>query len=135
MSAADVEALVLKFFRHFTSGELSSAVALMTEDAVLLEPEDLPFGGVYRGREGLTKFARSMPRSIRVNANLSSVQATSDAAAVRMSLTFHCRTTGRTTQTEAVELYEIREGAIARIDVFYGSVLKIRELIDDSQVT
>ena len=135
MSAVDVEALVLKFFRHVTSGELTSAMALMTEDAVLVEPEDLPFGGVYQGREGLINFARSIPRSIRVDAGLSGMQATDDAATVRLSLTFTCRRTGRTTQTEGVELYRIKDGAIARVDVFYGSVLKVRELIEGSQAT
>ena len=132
MSATDVEALAVRFFRHVTAGELAPAMALMAEDAILVEPGDLPFGGTYHGRRGLTDFARKLPRSIRIAAELAAVHATDDAATLSMSLTFRCRETGRTARTDAVELYRIGDGEIARIDVFYREIVAVRDLLGPS---
>ncbi len=133
MSPADVQTLVEKFFRHVASGELPPAMAMMAEDAILIEPPDLPFGGIYRGPRGLAEFARKIPRTIRVAATLTDVRAMQDMAALRMSVSFECRRSGQIAETGGVELYQVTDGSIARVEVFYGKVLAIRELIGASQ--
>ena len=130
MPAKEVEALAVRFFRHVTAGELAPAMALMAEDAILVEPGDLPFGGTYRGRQGLTDFARKLPRSIQIAADLTAVHATDEVAVLSMSLTFRCRKTGGTVGTDVVELYRISDGEIARVDVFYRDMVAVRELLE-----
>jgi ketosteroid isomerase-like protein len=134
LAGIDPKNVAAQFFAHFITGNVEGAMDLMAADAILTEPSDLPFSGSYTGPEGLADFAKSLPRSVRISTAEPRIDAAGELAIVRMRLTFQCRRSERKATTEAIEVYRIIDGKITKIDVYYASILAIRELYAASTV-
>ena len=48
---------VRKFYEHYVAGEAEAALAMLTEDVEWRAPNCLPYGGIYRGRSGVSEYA------------------------------------------------------------------------------
>lgn len=143
MSSLEVE-LVARFIELFTSGDVAAAGRLLSPDAVIDEPADLPFSGQYLGPAGLSQLAQNFPRSLRIRVQSVTVGAGSSQESPgsgqpapsivvsRLALSFQSRASGRQVVVPAVEVYSVQGGRITQVDVYYKSASELRALIAES---
>ncbi|WP_165978138.1 nuclear transport factor 2 family protein [Actinomadura darangshiensis] len=105
-----------------------------TADVVVREPESLPYGGEWHGREGVERLMRRLREVF-------------DAAAFDDRRTFECgdtvfmamrsrvrsRATGRRMTNSVLHRIELRDGLIAVMEIFHWDPAAIRELIDPDE--
>jgi uncharacterized protein len=51
------ELLVRELYRLVGIGDFNSAMALMSNDIIVIQADSLPFGGIWRGKEGFAEMA------------------------------------------------------------------------------
>ena len=112
--------IVRQWYELVLAGDLESAGAMMHDDFVLHEPAALPYGGEYHGAAG---FFEIMGRiNERFEAGLAAPVEYFDATdpvVIRLVGRFTSRATGETVEMSVVELYYVRDGKIAELDVYY----------------
>jgi len=101
---------------------------LLSDDLVFSEPESLPFGGDYLGKDGFTQLLRNVSRHFRVELDEPRIVDGGSFVAVRVQGTMTARATGRRMRMQVVDLYELRDRKITRVDVFYKDPLALTEL-------
>jgi uncharacterized protein len=93
--------------------------ALLHPDVEVREPASLPYGGVYRTRQAF--FEQLFPALVTdFEISLADVQVfdAPGGAAARMTLTFSSRRTGKSLEMPYVEVYEVEDDLVRRIEVF-----------------
>ena len=114
-------AAVRKFWDVTLAGDLDAASALLDEQVVVREPRGLPYGGDFCGISewrGVIQEAGTCVRTAFVApARFNAVDG--ESVLMRVRVRFTSRQTGRSTDTDVVELLKVREGRITEIDVYY----------------
>jgi ketosteroid isomerase-like protein len=125
----DVE-VVTRFLDALSSGHLDSCLDLVTDDLVFSEAASLPFGGDWQGKDGLVGCLRAVGKAFRVRLGEPVISSAGDRVLVRVTGTIASRATGREIPLEALDLYEVRDGLIHRVDVFYKDAAAVIALLD-----
>ncbi len=105
-----------------SSGEAGFAelAACLDPNVVMHQAASLPYGGPWRGPEGIEAFIRAMSdtwQSLEIFEQWFIVDG--DAVAVHNRGRLCARSTGRAVDTEVVQLMKLRNGLIAEIRPFY----------------
>ncbi|HVQ92595.1 MAG TPA: nuclear transport factor 2 family protein [Mycobacteriales bacterium] len=102
-----------------------------TEDVVIREPESLPYGGVWRGRDGVEALVRRL-REVYDEARFDDrrVFAAGDAIFVLLRSRVRARATGRRMTNSVLQRIELRDGLIATMEIFHWDPVAIRDLCD-----
>lgn len=129
MPSQDDMAVVRKFTDGLGAGDVAGCLDLVHDDLVFSEAPNLPFGGDYLGKDGFVQLLRNVSRDFRVQLGTPEIGAGEEFVAVRVSGTMTARATGRSMPMDAVDLYQVRAGKIARIDVFYKDTAAVVELV------
>jgi ketosteroid isomerase-like protein len=110
----------------------AAAFAFLHDDVVVREPPDLPFGGEYHGPEGYLA-ARDKVDSLAVAelAGPVTLHDAGDLVVMRVTGRFTSRATGTALVTEFVELYTIRDGRIAVLDVYVRDTQALATLLSE----
>jgi uncharacterized protein len=120
--------------RAFTAalgvGDIRACLALATDDLVFSEAASLPFGGDWVGKSGFVGLLKAVARDFDVRLDPPTVDAAGDAVLARMHGTFTSRRTGRSMPMQVLDLYEVRDGLVARVDVYYKDSRALWELCD-----
>lgn len=121
-------AAVETFLGDVKAGNLEGALALLDPGVVVDEPASLPFGGLHHGPDGfvgglITVLVRMADFTVERFAVLDA----GDTAVARLDVCFSDRASGRTLSTRLTEIYEVREGLITSIDVFYKDTKEFLE--------
>ncbi len=113
-------ALVERFFAAVLGGDVETLKEVVSPDCVVHEPAELPYGGEYKGVEGLLAMFGAIGRDYEFAVNgAATMDAGEGKVAVRIDATFTSRQSGRTTAFPIAELYTLAGGQIVDIDVFY----------------
>jgi steroid delta-isomerase-like uncharacterized protein len=133
----DAGRVVTSFFDAFNDGDLDRAAGLVTEDFELL---DVAAGQLFRGREGCRQWLEAFRRAL-PDAQTELVNVFADGARVATEhigrgthagpLVTPAGTipvTGRRVELRFAELYELREGKIARLHAYYDTSTMMRQL-------
>jgi uncharacterized protein len=115
---SDVE-VVRRFTSALVAGDVPACLELLHPENVFDEAAGLPFGGDYSGPEGFIRLLKDVSRLFEVKLSEPAVSDAGDCVMVRLTGTFTSRATGRTLETPVVDLYTVRDGKVARVDVFY----------------
>ena len=118
MSQQNVE-ILSQFVERFLAGDLAGTLELIHPEMVLNEGDSLPWGGDHRGRDGFTQLVTSIAGKYDLKVESCDIADAGDLVVCRMLVNFVNRTTGRTVTMPVAELYEIRDGLIWRVDVYY----------------
>ncbi|MFJ3793230.1 nuclear transport factor 2 family protein [Kitasatospora sp. NPDC090091] len=98
----------------------------LTPDVTLLQADSLPYGGVYRGPEGIESF---MARMSEYWTSLEFLEQrfviNDDSAVVFNRGTLTARGSGRRLETAVMQLIGVRHGLIAEIRPFYWDTLAV----------
>jgi ketosteroid isomerase-like protein len=108
--------------RYFRSQEEEfPAEEYLDPDFVLHEPESMPYGGAWRGRDGFRRFLRVMVDTWSVMGPKDSPELIvhEDIIVVLGVLDARARVTGEAVQTPFCQILRLRENKIADIRMFY----------------
>lgn len=121
-------ATVREFYGLVTEGRLDDACATLHDDLIIRVPPGLPYSGDYHGRDGfLDDMSRIMgmfdAKPLRVD-----YLTDDNPVVIKILGRFTSRATGHTLETDIVELFHVRDGKIAELDIYYKDPAAITAL-------
>ncbi len=131
MSSAEI-GIVGRFFEAVLGNDVATLQELVSPECVVHEPADLPYGGEYKGLDGLLAMFGAILADYEFSVTgTPALMAVGDGrVVVRMDATFLSRRSGRTAEFPVAEIYTLSAGQIVDIDVFYKEPGAIRALHD-----
>lgn len=107
--------IVTRFYEHMAAGNFTEVLASFHDEAEIHEPECLPYGGVYRGIEGVKQlFSRAAQY---IDTRVFSVEVVC-AQGERAVTVLHTATRGQRVPVTVAEQVELRDGKLWRVRVF-----------------
>jgi ketosteroid isomerase-like protein len=111
--------LVERFLAAASQERWHELPALLQRDFELVEPASLPYGGTHRGVDGYVALLQRIGALFELRFEPGPVRSAGDDTVVlRMRVTFTARSTGRSVALRVVELLTVRDGRLARSEVF-----------------
>lgn len=123
--------VVDKLNAAFAAGDIDALRPLFDPNVQVIEPEGLPYGGVYKGAAAF--FGELLPAlagPFELNPSDSKVFDGGDAAAASMVLSFTSRRTGETMHMPYVEIYTVADGLITKVDVYPQDVAALTAFME-----
>ncbi|KPI12844.1 protein of unknown function DUF1486 [Actinobacteria bacterium OV450] len=117
------------FLALIESGAIEEALGLMHPEAVIHEAESLPYSGDFHGPEGFIRLAETVFGLATLSLSDVRLMEDGDTVISRSRAKFTARATGRSLETEVVELYTFRDARIIEIDAFYKDTHAVVELL------
>ncbi len=123
-------AIVSQFVVAFGEGRLDDAWRLLHDDFVLHAAGDVPYSGDYVGAEGFTELITKMMDVLEL-APSTEMQYLVDGGTVAIyyRLTFTARASGRSVEMGMAEVFSVRDGLIAELDVYYKNPAAVTALL------
>jgi uncharacterized protein len=120
MSQANVD-VVRRFEDAFVRGDLDAVLSLLTEDIVVHEATSLPYGGEHRGHDGFLALVDIFTSVWEMTSELDLTFLDTGGARVVVLVAYDvvARATGRPFRLDHVEVYTVRDGRIADLDIYY----------------
>jgi ketosteroid isomerase-like protein len=123
---------VKTFYGYLHSGDLDGAATLMTDDFSVDESVELQFGGVYHGRAGLGELLAKIHAQLEGApvGEAEYLELGADRVTVLMQTRWTSRKTGRSFSERIVEILTLRDGLIAKLDIYYKQPAAVAALED-----
>jgi uncharacterized protein len=103
---------------------------LLHDDFVVHEAGGLPFSGDYHGSQGFFELLNRMNDVLELTVGPITTDPLGDGAvAARFRLTFISRASGKSVEMGLVEIYTVRDGRIAELDVYYKDPAAVAALL------
>jgi uncharacterized protein len=123
-------ALCSRFLEAMASNDAAGMDALIHSDFILIEPEGLPYGGVYRGRKGWRTLVQRVIATwsafrIHVSEELGE---TEDTVVTRFDISGRSRKSGKAWSSSVLELWRFRDGLLVEISPYYFDTHLLTEL-------
>ena len=104
--------------------------SLLHDDFVVHEAGGLPFSGDYHGSQGFFELLNRMNDVLELTAGpITTAPLGGDTVAARFRLTFTSRASGKSVEMRLVEIYTVRDGRIAELDVYYKDPAAVAALL------
>lgn len=119
-------AVVGRFIDAVSVMDGEAMAAVLHPDIVVIEPESLPFGGVYRGVEVF--FNTLLPQiagAFSLGVEGARILDGGSTAACQMTAVYTSHRTGSVIRMPYVEVYEVVDGLIAKADVYPQDVTEL----------
>jgi uncharacterized protein len=132
MSRADGATVdtVRRFMAATGAERLDERRSLLHDDFVVHEAGGLPFSGDYQGSQGFFDLLTRMNDLLELTPGPIATDALGDdAVAARFRLTFTSRASGKSVEMGLVEIYTVRDGRIAELDVYYKDPAAVAVLL------
>jgi ketosteroid isomerase-like protein len=128
MTEHNVE-VVERFEDAFVRGDMDEVLSLVAEDIVVHEAPSLPYPGDHRGHDGFLKLADAFNRvwEIKSPLDLTFLDAGDSRVVVLVAFDVVARATSRPLRLELAEIYAVRDGRIADLDIYYRDTAAIVE--------
>lgn len=103
---------------------------LLHDDFVVYETGGVPYSGEYHGPDGFFELLGKMNDAMELSPG-KTVQYLlgEDSVAIRGRLKFTARTSGKSAEMSLVEIYTVRDGLIAELDVYYKDPSAVAALL------
>ena len=124
---------VERFLGRISRGDVQEALHCLGPSVELLEPDSLPYGGRYTGREGFVRFLTEIAKFWDIAPVATLVHDLGDDVLVRSALRLTARSTDRTLDTSVLEVYSVERGLITRIEPFFRDTAKMVGVLDELQ--
>jgi len=138
MSQGNVE-VVQRLFRGVEERDLEAYLAAWNREIVVREPGSLPYGGEYRGPEGVRRHAAAWLRTWSPlqpgderKLGAAFVDAGDDVV-VRWRLRARAPDGDRTLDMPMVSLYKLRDGKVALAQMFYTDTVEVLRFLEDAR--
>lgn len=114
----DGVATVRRFMEHMSAGRFEEGMDMLASDIVVHEPPSLHFGGDYIGPDGFRELCGHLATMSPSTESFDCFAAGDDLVVAQMVGTYTAADTGKSAATSIVELYKVRDGQIAEVDVY-----------------
>jgi ketosteroid isomerase-like protein len=111
--------IVRDFYEKLAANDFANAFALVSPDAVIREPGDLPFGGDYAGQARIGELLQRMGEVVELGIANSTIMDGTESFAVKVLSRMSPRDGGEPVEVEILELITVRDGKIVEIDVYH----------------
>jgi uncharacterized protein len=130
LKAEEPRATVDRFVHALVEQRLDDARRLLHDELVVYEPGGLPFSGEYRGPQGFFELLGKISETLGLTLD-PAIQylLTKDTVAMRTRMKFTSRGSGRSAEVGLEEIYTVRDGLIAELDVYYKDPSAVAALI------
>jgi uncharacterized protein len=128
MTEHNVE-VVERFEDAFVRGDMDEVLSLVAEDIVVHEAPSLPYPGEHRGHDGFLKLVNAFNRVWEITSplDLTFLDAGESRVVVLVAFDVVARATSRPLRLELAEIYAVRDGKIADLDIYYRDTAAIVE--------
>lgn len=109
------------------AGDIEAVLALFDADCVVVEAASLPYGGEYKGRQGLRNLIESFSSLFELKIRNYEITSGDAYAFMRADCTFTFHNSGRSLDLPVVEVYTVRDGLVVRCEVFYMDTAAINQ--------
>ena len=135
MSQRNVE-VVQRFEDAFVRGDMDEVLSLLTSDVVVHEAPSLPYPGDHRGHDGFLRLADAFNAvwEIVSDLDLTFLDAGETHVVVLVAFDVMTRSTGVPLRLRLAEVYTVRDGWIADLDVYYRDTAAIVEATAGARV-
>lgn len=136
MSGSDreqtIEATAKQFYDGVLGGDWEKVVASVHPDFVVSQAAGLPYGGDYNGLEGLQAMFGELVTVYFEDAAFELIElfASEQHAIARFHISGKIRKSGKTFETELLELVKFHNGKISHIKPFYYDSKQISDLLN-----
>jgi ketosteroid isomerase-like protein len=130
VSVEDVE-VVRRFTASLRNGDMPACLELLHPENVFAEADGLPFSGDYSGHDGFIRLLKDVGRLFEVKLSEPMMNDAGDCVLVQLTGTFTSRVTGRSAEMPVVDLYRVRDGKVAHVDVYYKDTRAMYALCAD----
>ncbi|OCB08084.1 hypothetical protein A5644_07965 [Mycobacterium intracellulare subsp. yongonense] len=114
-------------------GDFDEMGRLLDDDFVAHEAGGLPYSGDYRGLSGFRGLLETMNDAMTLSPGpFTSEQLGESAVALRFSLTFTVRASGKSVTMNLIEVYTLRNEKIVDLDVYYKDPAAVTALLADA---
>jgi len=107
--------------------DIEAVLALMHPELVVIEPESLPYGGTWNGREGFAELLERLMSFGELSIHESKIHETDDGLVMEFEISFTSHKDGEVFRTTAVEVDRVEDGLVKEIDIFYKDVAATNE--------
>ncbi len=114
-------AVVAQVYRGFANGDMAGILALMSEDVDWIHPGhgDIPFAGIYKGKQGVQDFFENAFKHLDVvDQQVFDFLVKGDRVAALGSEKMRVKMTGREYESNWIHLYTIRDAKVVRFEEF-----------------
>jgi uncharacterized protein len=126
----DPRAVVERFVVAFGDGRLEDALSLLHDEFVVHAAGDVPYSGDYLGAEGFSDLISKMMEMLEL-APSPDMQylVDGDTVVLYYRLTFTARASGESVEMGVAEVFLVRDGLIAELDVYYKNPSAVTALL------
>jgi uncharacterized protein len=123
-------AIVQRFSTAVREGDFDAMGRLLHDDFVAHEADGLPYSGDYRGLSGFRELLGKMNDALTLSPGpFTSEPLGESAVALRFSLTFTARVSGKSVTMNLIEVYTLRDEKIVDLDVYYKDPAAVTDLL------
>ncbi len=126
--------IVQRFSTAVREGDFDEMDRLLHDDFVAREAGGLPYSGDYRGLDGFRALLEKMNDAMTLSPGpFTSEPLGQNAVALRFSLTFTARASGKSVTMNLIEVYTLRDEKIVDLDVYYKNPAAVTALLADQR--
>jgi ketosteroid isomerase-like protein len=127
----DNRTIVERFVGAFGDGRLADALSMLHEGFVVHAAGGVPYSGDYHGAEGFSTLITTMLNALELMPS-TEMQYLVDGEKVVLHyrLTFTARTSAESVEMSVAEVFSVRDGLIAELDVFYKDPSAVVALLE-----
>lgn len=127
----DTRAVVETFVNAFGEGRLDDALRLLHDEFVVHAAGGVPYSGDYLGAEGFSELiAKILPVLDLTPSPEMQYLVDGDKVALYYRLTFTARASAKSAEMSVAEVFVVRDGLIAELDVFYKDPSAVVALLE-----
>ena len=128
----DCRAVVEQFVAAFGEGRLRDALDLLHDDFIVHAAGDVPYSGDYVKAEGFTGLITRMTEMLDlVPSPDMQYLVDGDSVAIYYRLTFTGRGSGESVEMGVAEVFRVRDGLIAELDVYYKNPSAVTAILTE----
>ena len=127
----DTRAVVATFVNAFGEGRLDDALSLLHDEFVVHAAGGVPYSGDYLGAEGFSELiAKILPVLDLTPSPEMQYVVDGDQVVLHYRLTFTAHATAKSVEMSVAEVFVVRDGLIAELDVFYKEPSAVVALLE-----
>lgn len=121
-----------KLLDSVIAGDLETASSTLHAECVIHEPENLWYGGDWKGPDGFAQILGLMTSKLDIRVDSYELYEAGDVAVMNAQITFTAKPNGRSLNTSVVEIYKARDGQLIDMDIFYKDTAAVLALAEES---
>lgn len=128
--SAKTDAVIRQYIEEASSGNIPGIVELTHPDCVISEPASLPYGGEYTGKEAFQELFQDVLATWEVFDFEAKTVVTEGNTSLIIFDVHVENASGESMETQVAEVYQIEDGLISNLNVFYTDTAQVVELLE-----